>query len=391
MSSTTVPLSSVALSPNIADIPVVEHIPVKFNKELDYQYMWTLEWNWGLPRGQLPLESSLNRLEMRSDMLQPLRELDWMLMPTSETLNKMIRLLKHNARAKASSRKDIMKVLSAHEHEYELRYMRVREGAEQPTIYVRNGTAAPDAFEYPYHGLPKVTSRAHPLFVTYMVERATMHGIHPVNDRDLKALHIATANVARLWLNEPPTEFKYGPDFPSEHRHPISVAGLNFRRPARKICKTDDSPIEEKDKGCSSNSDSRSTPTSTSLGKRKRDTADDGGSPRLSPRALASASDKCLYDDHDALRAWADSAEFGDPNLRSTSPSLTEEADAALSRYTQESFRSPRHVMRSGRRLPEVSFPIYQERDSSRFSSTQWAEWKYHILLWGTRNSSRLP
>ncbi|KAL1735008.1 hypothetical protein EV714DRAFT_280643 [Schizophyllum commune] len=350
MPSNSVPLASVALSPNIAGIPMAERTLVKFDEELDYQHV------------------------LRSDMLVSLHEVDWMLMPTSETLNKVARLSKRNFRAKVSSRVNILEAFSAEEHEYELRYMRVCDDAKQPTIYIDTGDAAPGAFEYPYHGLPKVTSRAHPLFIIYMVNRATLDGIHPINDRDLKAMHIATGNVARLWLNDPPSEFKYGHELPIEHRHPISVAGFS------------EGDLE-----------TQHTPT-TILGKRKREPSDGEGSPRLTSRALAFVPADRLYDDATALRAWVGGIEPGHPSLRPTSPSLTEgsalpplsdEADAALAQYALESFRPPLHVMRTGRRLPVISFPIYQEQDTSRFTSSQWAEWKFHVILWGYRESSK--
>ncbi|KAI5886941.1 uncharacterized protein SCHCODRAFT_02714917 [Schizophyllum commune H4-8] len=122
------------------------------------------------------------------------------------------------------------------------------------------------------------------------------------------------------------------------------------------------------------------TPTSQILSKHMREEADDGDLHQFTPRTPAFT---CLYDDATHLRAWVGgivpcytSLQLTLPSLAegSTSPSLADEADAALAQYAQETFRVPLHVVRTGRRLPEVSFLIYQKRDTSRFSRSQWAE-----------------
>ncbi|KAL1742930.1 hypothetical protein HDZ31DRAFT_42089 [Schizophyllum fasciatum] len=329
---------------------------------------------------------------VRLDMLQSFKQEDWTLMPSPDTLKKMQALLQYNARAKASSRKDVTQVFSADEHEYELKFFGERsDPAEYPTIFVDAGDPSPRAFQHPYHDLPKIRSRIHPFFVVHEIKNFTTYRSHPGDARALKALHIAAANVARLWLNTPPPAFKYGPDIADEHRHTRSLAG-SVEHTAAHNAESRTTNGRKANEAISADAAGAppTTASSSSLGKRKRESEDDGGSPRLSPRALAASSKSRLYAEASAFQEWQDAIEVEDPDIRCTPSILQEEADAALACYAQEPSRAPSEIMRTGRRLPGVNVPIRQDRDTSRFTSCHWVEWKYHILLWG-RRSDRLP
>ncbi|KAI4518555.1 hypothetical protein K525DRAFT_208222 [Schizophyllum commune Loenen D] len=351
MSTAMVPLTALSFSKEIGPIPVVERTLITFEEAMEFQVIWTLEWCWGVDRGGIHLKIPLNRMELRADMAKSFDDEDWTLMPTRETLRGMSHLLQHNARADAHSRRNAIEECRPKECEYELKFVGYREPGEEPTIYAPIGDAEPRAFEFPYTDL-RIRSCAHPFYVVYRAHLLVTVRHHSWNDKTLPSLNENTMKISKRWRKTPPTEFRYGPDFPLEHCHPGSIAG-------------------------SVNGSSHST---SSLRKRKR-TA--GGtdvnfeaSSRLCARTLGLSSLGSLYADRTAVVSWLDMLEPGDIDCRCT-------PESALTDYTQEPSRDPREVMRTGWCPFKISRPLGQERDMSRWTSSIAAAWIAGVIIWG--------
>ncbi|KAL1746767.1 hypothetical protein HDZ31DRAFT_33462 [Schizophyllum fasciatum] len=354
-----VPLASLSLSPSSTELQLVEHPLVHFDPEKDFQWV------------------------MRSDMLNSFLKQDWTLLPTAETLQAMMAMARRNARADASSRKVFTEVrFSECEHEYDLKYI-ARVKSSSP-IYVDLGNGEHRAYDHPYVDLLRVKSRAHPFFVIVMVDRFVKNYSRACSLRDMKVIHGASARLTHLWSSSPPVEYKYGPNVRDEHRHPRSVAGDVAR--GTSLSSYEKQMLTSKGPVVTTIANTKRGSASSSLGKRKREgglnaTQSVDVPPRLCPHTLFFVPSQDSYTALD-IEAWRDQIEGGDDH-RCTSPATIAEADAALAQYVQEARRDPLTVMRTGKRMVMQAIPVGQERDTSRFSSNNWAELKCQIILWG--------
>ncbi|KAL1703168.1 hypothetical protein EV121DRAFT_281327 [Schizophyllum commune] len=380
MSPNVVPLSALSFTKDAASIPVVERTLLTFDEAVEFQVIWTLEWCWGVERGGIPLTGPLNCMELRADMAKSFDEEDWTLIPTRKTLRAMLNLLRHNARAKASSRRNAMK---AQECKYKLKFIGHREPGEEPTIYAAIGDAEPVAFEYPYKDL-RIRSCAHPFIVVYKAHLIATIRKNGWNANMLESLHETTLKISMRWRETPPAEFKYGPDFPPEHCHPGSIAGSVNGSPPRKR-ESSDRPngVAPADAPCSH----PGTLSTSSLRKRKREDSDEEvdleAPPRLCARTLGSSSLASLYTDGATVVSWLEMLEPGDIDYRCAPESAIAEADAALTQYVQEPARDPKEVMRTGWKPLQISRPLGQERDMSRWTSSMAAAWIAGVMIWG--------
>ncbi|KAL1660109.1 hypothetical protein GGF50DRAFT_63895 [Schizophyllum commune] len=375
MSHLSVPLTAISLTESISDVPLEDRAVVSLDQNLDYQRV------------------------MRADMVQSYNEDGWRLVPTPDTLKAIETMLRHNARADDNSRKVFTEEFPGPNHEYELIPAALKLEGRRPTIYIDVGEATPRAFNYPYSDLPTVKSRAHPFFVLDSLEGFMLGGARLLRYPWMRPYRQAALRVSGLWRGTPPVEFRYGSALPLEHRHPGSIKGDTDSPSRQDSCDADThdsngaSPDPEGRSGAV-DADHHSHSTS-SLGKRKRaidnpaDLAD--ARPRLCPRLLESERTKDLYTRRSAVVAWITGIESCDPVLRSAPASAIAEADAQLERYVQEPCRDPLEVMRTGKRISPTTIPLGQERDTSRFTSCNWAEQKYCIYLWGYRDVSRQP
>ncbi|KAL1735020.1 hypothetical protein EV714DRAFT_280649 [Schizophyllum commune] len=398
MSAFAVPLTAISFNDSIAEEPLTGRQVVSLDQDLDYQRIWTLEWFWGLSKGTLPLKSDLNILEMRADMLQSYDEEGWTLVPTADTLKAMEVILRHNVRAEDAFRKVFTEEISTPVHEYRLVPIGMKAQGLRPTIYVDVGEATPRAVRHPYNDLPTIKSGAHPFFVVYKLEDFLMSGGRPMLVW-LRPIIQSILRVSRFWQRTPPASFRYGPDLPLEHRHPASISGDADLMPRQESHngdgpdENDAPPVHEGHPGAVDVD--HHTQSTSSLGKRKRaaDTPADlaDAPPRVCPRILEPKRTKNLYRTRSAIEAWVARIEPCDPGLRTSPASAIAEADADLAQYVQEPLRDPQEVMRTGRRLSQGSTPLEQKRDTSRFSSCNWAEQKYCIYLWGYRDGNTQP
>ncbi|KAL1713097.1 hypothetical protein EV715DRAFT_212401 [Schizophyllum commune] len=383
MSPDVVPLSALSFSKGGGNIPVVERTLLTFDEAVEYQVIWTLEWCWGVERGGIPLTSSLNTMEIRTDMAKSFDDEDWTLMPTRETLREMSHLLRHNARADARSRRNAIEEFRPEQCEYELKFIGYREPGDEPTIYAAIGDAEPKAFKYPYTDL-RIRSCAHPFYVVYRAHLLVTIRHHSWDDRTLPSLNENTIKISKRWRETPPAEFRYGPAFPPEHCHPGSIAGSvsgsSPRRRGNSNRPVDGGPAD----ALCSHSGSHSA---SSLRKRKREASDDEvdleAPPRLCARTLGSSSLESLYADRTAVVSWLDMLEPGDIDWRCAPEFAMAEADSSLAEYVQEPSRDPKEVMRTGWCPFKISRPLGQERDMSRWTSSIAAAWIAGVMIWG--------
>ncbi|KAI5886953.1 uncharacterized protein SCHCODRAFT_02515710 [Schizophyllum commune H4-8] len=378
MSPDAVPLSALSFSEDAACIPVVERTLLTFDEAVEFQVIWTLEWCWGVERGGIPLTGPFNRMELRADMAKSFDEEDWTLMPTRKTLRAMSHLLRHNAQADASSRRNAMK---AQKCKYKLKFVGHRKPGDEPTIYAAIGDAEPTAYKYPYKDL-RIRSCAHPFIVVYKAHLIATDRHNGWNHHALESLHDNTLKISMRWRETPPAQFKYGPDFPPEHCHPGSIAGSVDGSSPRKRGSSDRPSDLPPTNALCSHSGSRS-----SLRKRKREDSDEEvdleAPPRLCARTLDTSSLASLYADSTAVVSWLDMLEPGDVDYRCTPESAMAEADAALAQYVQEPARDPKEVMRTGWKPLKISRPLGQERDMSRWTSSMAAAWIAGVMIWG--------
>ncbi|TRM63453.1 hypothetical protein BD626DRAFT_629985 [Schizophyllum amplum] len=396
MSISSISLTALSFSKSLTDIPLVQHTLLALDDDEDYQQLWTLEWNWGFKRGELPHRSHLNRLELRSDMLESYQNKGWMLSPTQETLQAMVKVLSHNSRADASSRKTLGEGFFKAEYEYDIKAIQLHDPSEQRAIYATLQDGTSRAFAYPYEDLPKVKSQAHPLFVIFVADYLLMHAIPFDYFCYTRVFRRPIIDLTRVWQRRPPIDFIYGPDIPKEHRHPRSMCGSDLQATAdsssvvsssadlTKRTDTTIAPNPQKESlaevsifvahNWASIPGSQCTPSAVALGKRKRGAEPDleGAACRLSSDTLARIP-QCEPDANQRIHIWMDKQATHADNQECRSPDATLEAAVALARYTEEASRDPEEVLCAMKRLPTGIVPHGQMRDTSRYSSNTWA------------------
>lgn len=413
MSELLIPFSALSTDQCPSEKPVLQ-VPVVSLDEDDFQQIWTLEWFWGLSRGALPLNSDLNRLEMRSDMLESLEDIGWTLFPTQETIKSMLEFTIRNYNATLTTNRAVFtEEISGPEHEYEFKAIRLHHPSKRSTIYVQAEDTI-RAYHYPYEGLPRIKSRAHPFFVLLKARYLLARGNDPAYWHETDPLMDRVLDIAPFWEQRPPTVFIYGPDIPLEHRYPHSVIGsATSSEKGGKVSgatktsgKTRASSKTKATSGTKASGKRRHTEVegqdgsqATSDQRKRRRCGDErqvisGESPsRLSRQALARLSSRNLYASKAEIAIWihrhtpsnndderCDAASIEDEQC--DLPGIAAEADAALSHYAQEPSRDPDVVLQAGMNVKRGAFPKSQRPDTSRYCSNDWAERKQNVYLW---------
>ncbi|KAI4521679.1 hypothetical protein K525DRAFT_284689 [Schizophyllum commune Loenen D] len=145
------------------------------------------EYYWGLQRCTLDLSSPMNHMQLRKDMVEGLKNLDWVIMPTKDTLDTMYQLAKFNETADLESRKNCLKV--------------------SPLMYTRNSRNK-----------------------TWMAsEQLDLCACLVMPEKKGRALMDSVGRIIRCWMRTPPDEFLIGPDVWKPHRHPLSDDGEEAR------------------------------------------------------------------------------------------------------------------------------------------------------------------
>lgn len=280
-------------------------------------------------------------------------------------------------------------------HQYQLLPAALSAEGRRPTIYVDIREAKPRQFHYPYSDLLTVESRAHPFFVLHALEGFMLGSARVLRYPWLRPYRQAALRVSGLWRGAPPREFRWGPDLPLKHWHPKSIKTENA--PDKGSCNSDPQcgygACHDHDR-CPGSFEAHRPSFPTRKRKRKAESPDGYANawPRLCLHAPASERTRNLDTSRSTIIAWIDAIKSCELDLRSLhADSHIAEDDTELRRYAREPLRHPDEVMRTGRRISPTSIPLGQSRDTSRFSSSNWAELKCCVYLWGYLDASSWP
>ncbi|KAL1714096.1 hypothetical protein EV715DRAFT_210290 [Schizophyllum commune] len=373
--------TALSMSYHYPDAPIEDSTLLSLDQEADYQQIWTLEWFWGLNKGELPLCTSLNRLELQADIMTTFKDADWMLVPTEKTMEAIELICEHNDCADEISRKS-PQALSQPAYEYELRPLGFALECRRAALYATLEDGTRRAYHYPYDDLPRIRSQAHPFFV---VMQAYFYAFHLAPCGTCSSVRDASTAILRItsyWRDAPPAYFIYGPKIAREHRHPLSVAGsVASKRKQAKHHKRSPDKLQYTRKTARAREGSGS-----SLGKRKRgsDAAHESSgasTSQLSSHALATLSADKLYTE-EAIHTWMSTKDLPSGGGRCTTPEPPLDVAAALTQYATEPSRDPEETLRAGKRFKRGIIPTWQKPDTSRYCSNDWAHEKCRVHLW---------
>ncbi|KAI5886936.1 uncharacterized protein SCHCODRAFT_02602659 [Schizophyllum commune H4-8] len=361
-------ISSTSLSTrrSVKNSPIIEHF----------------EYHWGMERGDLSLDSQMNHIKqcrltssalVRSDMVQRLRDSDWVFMPTQDTLQAMYELVQYNMTAPIEARKRFLDVFPDKEYEYDVvpLCMNLKKRA---ALYAHGG-AHIKAFQAPFANLPRIKSRAHPFFVVFMsselLDGCAVH-VMPMDRAEL--LMSSAGRIVSCWMKEPPATFLVGPDVWKQHRHPLSDDGKEARTALGDSRRANVSPMRLRR---STRAPCRQQKVATSVKPYARydlrPTRTRGSALPRSGFESGEEDDHFAYDIAD-LRAWVDKVERRRGASSWPATWIDKEAadDDMLARYRRESARDADDALhpqttRSGGGVALVG------HDRSRYSSNNWA------------------
>ncbi|KAI4518561.1 hypothetical protein K525DRAFT_208237 [Schizophyllum commune Loenen D] len=351
------------------------------------------EYHWGLKKGELDLSSPLNHIQLRSDMAQRMQDADWTILPTKKTLDAMAALSDFNKTADVNKRKRFTEELPEQEYEYEFLPMHISK-RDRPLLYLKRGSTI-RTIKRAYSKMPRIRSRAHPLFVIFRAYDDIHSGYDSMPEAKMDRLQQMLDNVLERWQLHPPLEFLVGPDVWQKHRHPWSDDGsvarallstckpTDTKTPARRVRKSTRAPAPQpktRQKGTSIYDHARQPPPHPT-------------SPAL-PRSVCASNPASTVSDADVhahdfspadLRQWLDSISPPTSTKTKSKSPTSSSCDAILARYRKESTRNPAQV-----RLTTLSYEggLVGGRDCIRersiFCSNDWARHNYEVCLWSS-------
>ncbi|KAK0196793.1 hypothetical protein F5146DRAFT_1012964 [Armillaria mellea] len=225
----------------LASHPLIQSTSVA--RELD-----GIEYSWGLQRGDINayFETADNTLQLDSSMVDSFKESRWLLAPTEEILDRIVRCYDRNLKKNVPSRIPFYEVCPlAKEYEYTIIPLR-------PSGPIFGKTSSGDivSFADPFNDLV-VTSRANPFFVAALASRYTGSEIEaPVYSTiALKLLRLFSGSHALL-----PDSYRRLPQFTSEKldsRLPALTTSSDScsSESTRPFKRSKDDLSEEEDKG----------------------------------------------------------------------------------------------------------------------------------------------
>ncbi|KAL1674751.1 hypothetical protein EV122DRAFT_281746 [Schizophyllum commune] len=208
----------------VVNHPILDLDPGQYKRQIEH-----FEYYWGLEKGGIDLESSLNHILLREDMSERLKKREWTIMPTQETLQTILSMAEHNKTAALHERRHCLLELPAQEYEYDFIPLHLLKRGGRPPLYVNRGRSS-RALRAPYNPMPRIRSQAHPLFVVFMSNQLlnrTATFVMP--EEEAATLMFPLSRIVLCWINEPPEEFFAGPDIWKTHRHPLSDDGCEVR------------------------------------------------------------------------------------------------------------------------------------------------------------------
>ncbi|KAL1754364.1 hypothetical protein FB107DRAFT_215864 [Schizophyllum commune] len=332
------------------------------------------EYYWGMEKGDLNLDSQMNHIQLRSDMVDRLRDSEWVFMPTPDTLDSMFELAQYNATAPLEARKCFLDFFPAKEYEYDVVPLRMLT-KKRATLYAHGG-AHLRAFQAPFENLPRIKSRAHPFFVIFMAsERLDATAICVMPTDRAKLLIRAAGRIVDQWSDEPPSAFLVGRDVWKQHRHPLSDDGKEARTALGNSRAVNFSPMRLRRTTrapCRQQKVAASTKPYTRYDVRP---AHARGSALPRPGLESGEEDARVICDIADLRAWADKVERR--RGASTWPANWIDKEAAdddmLARYRRESVRDADDALHPQTTYNGGGVILGVSQDHSRYSSNNWA------------------
>ncbi|TRM63416.1 hypothetical protein BD626DRAFT_568821 [Schizophyllum amplum] len=371
---------------NAEECPIVSHRIITLDAGRYRRQIEHFEYHWGLQKGELDLDSPHNHIELRSDMDERLRDLEWTLVPTSETLQLMLEVSKYNMTASLESRKHCLNEFPDAEHEYDIVPLFLLQNG-RPALYVNEGKST-KTFRAPYKALPRIKSRAHPFFVVWMASEQLV-GTAPIlfSEKKSTSLTAPVGRVVHCWTQEPPQAFLIGPDVWKEHRHPLSDDGYVARfalRDSRKGNAAKESRVRKTTRApCRQ---AKSTTVITPYARCDSRPARTRGS--ALPRSGVDSGDEGGkgYDVAE-LRAWVDSIV---PQTIAEASNCWDPAwldhelgtDEDLARYRREAARDVAEALDPQMYADTCGTLTYKSVDRSRVCSNVWARSAYDVCLW---------
>ncbi|KAI5826232.1 hypothetical protein K523DRAFT_419408 [Schizophyllum commune Tattone D] len=366
---------NISTSKNIQAEAVIDYRLVDIDAGKYQRQMEHLEYYWGLGKGELSLDTELNHIQLRQDMADKLDCQEWAIMPSQDTLDAMVTLSRYNASQNVNARRHYSEDLPEVEYEYEFVPLYIYQ-QKQTSIYAKTGRST-RTFRPPYPRMPRIKSRAHPLFVIFKMVDVLILFISTSDSKE-RAYTCAAIDVAKRWEATPPPEFLIGPDVWQSHRHPLSDDGsvaqaqlkdgtrTRARKQPRNVRKSTRAPCPRpKAHTRPSIYDSQQRPIEymTSALPLYRLSGHTESSSGLSEPEL-----------HDWMETARDQA--------STPPDSAAD-DSLLGEYQKERARDPDNALHL-RNVYDLGGVITGPRgsDRSRYSSNDWAMHVFHTCLW---------
>ncbi|KAL1735007.1 hypothetical protein EV714DRAFT_201343 [Schizophyllum commune] len=374
--STAIASHDVSSKKNMTSVPLVDYRLMdldagKYKRQIEHY-----EYYWGLQRGQLALETPLNHLQLRSDMAKKLDKQEWVIVSSQETMDAMMALSRYNQSRDVDSRKVFTEVLPEVEYEYEFVPLYINE-QRRPSLYIKQGNTT-TIMHPPFDQMPRIKSRAHPLFVVFRSEDVLSLFISEPNTRQ-RQLTLAAGAVIYRWIQPPPPEFLVGPDVWRQHRHPLSDDGSEARAQLNTI----------KSARTRASGPRPKTTTRPSIYDRQQRPMKEMSSAlpvyRLSGRTKLSngPSEPDLWISR--VKAQADAPPYPLPDAEaslSADDSLPAK-DIQLSDYQKEPARDPANALRLTTFYNTGGMVVGSRgSDRSRYSSNDWAMHVYSTCLW---------
>ncbi|KAL1735004.1 hypothetical protein EV714DRAFT_244482 [Schizophyllum commune] len=378
--------SSLSTRRSVKNSPIVSHRIVDLDAGRNRRQIEHFEYYWGMERGDLSLDSQMNHIKLRSDMVQGLRDSNWVFIPTQDTLQAMYELVQYNMTVPIEARKRFLDVFPDKEYEYDVipLCMNLKKRA---ALYAHGG-AHLKAFQAPFADLPRIKSRAHPFFVVFMsselLDGCAVH-VLPMDRADL--LMCSAGRIVSCWMKEPPAAFLVGPDVWKQHRHPLSDDGQEARTTLGDSRKVNVSPMRLRR---STRAPCRQQKVAASVKPYARydvrPTRTRGSALPRSGFESGEEDDHPAYDIAD-LRAWVDKVERRRGASSWPATWIDKEAadDDMLACYRRESARDADDALHpktthSGGGVALVG------HDRSRYSSNNWAMRTCDTCLWTLGN-----
>ncbi|THU86284.1 hypothetical protein K435DRAFT_868453 [Dendrothele bispora CBS 962.96] len=206
-----------AFSTNVSSFdadPVDYQLLIPGNSGFLHTKVPDVEYHWGLGKGDFKTDSPVNRFEVRKDIPDLLKRGRISIVPTLDTLEKMLKVVESHE-GQTGQPRPYTESFPVQEYEYVLVAKKFFEG----TIYVRNPASGEvQSFESPYQGLPSFLSLAHP----YCVALWCAGGILMVSDtlsRSPWGSRTCTTLMKLLhawYFKGAPLAFIAGPDYENE-------------------------------------------------------------------------------------------------------------------------------------------------------------------------------